>query len=199
MEIIMEETVKIEKIKKSCNVGKKVSNILCIALIVGCVVALAGGIWIFAQGKQFDDMIEQGIEQGIITTGDDVGSVKLIHIEAINASTIHSDIPALQEAIDDHPYAVSYGMTLLATAGFMAVAAVLVKLVGSVFGLIMKEDSPFTDKVIKRIVIVLLAVSAVMLLTTGMAFGVLGAIITWVVYTILDYGKTLQIQSDETL
>ena len=81
----------------------------------------------------------------------------------------------------------------------MAVAAVLVKLVGSVFGLIMKEDSPFTDKVIKRIVIVLLAVSAVMLLTTGMAFGVLGAIITWVVYTILDYGKTLQIQSDETL
>ena len=195
----MEETVKIEKIKKSCNVGKKVSNILCIVLIVGCVLALAGGIWIFTQGRQFDDMVAEGIASGIITTGDDVGSVKLIHIEAIDASTIHSDVPALQEAIDDHPYAISYGMTLLATAGFMAVAAVLVKLVSSVFGLIMKEDSPFTDKVIKRIVVVLLAISAVMFLTSGMAFGVLGAIITWVVYTILDYGKTLQIQSDETL
>lgn len=195
----MEETVKIEKIKKSCNVGKKVSNILCIVLIVGCVLALAGSIWIFNQGRQFDDMVAEGIASGIITTGDDVGSVKLIHIEAIDASTIHSDVPALQEAIDDHPYAISYGMTLLATAGFMAVAAVLVKLVSSVFGLIMKEDSPFTDKVIKRIVVVLLAVSAVMFLTSGMAFGVLGAIITWVVYTILDYGKTLQIQSDETL
>ena len=81
----------------------------------------------------------------------------------------------------------------------MAIAAVLLKLISNVFGLIIKEDSPFTDKVIKKIVIVLGAVTVVMFLTSGMAFGVLGAIITWVVYTILDYGKTLQIQSDETL
>ena len=28
---------------------------------------------------------------------------------------------------------------------------------------------------------------------------VLFALLTWVVYTVLDYGKTLQVQSDETL
>jgi hypothetical protein len=195
----MEENVKIEKIKKSCNVGKIVSNILCIICIVGCVCALIGGIWIFAQGREFDDMIAQGIESGIITTGDDIGSVRMVHIGVIDASTIHSDIPAMQEAINDHPYAISYGMTLMGITAFMAVAAVLIKLISSVFGLIIKEDTPFNDKVIKRVTIVLGAICAVMFLTSGMAFGVLGCVVTWVVYTILDYGKTLQIQSDETL
>ena len=43
------------------------------------------------------------------------------------------------------------------------------------------------------------ASTVVLLLTSGIAFGALGALTTWVVCTVMDYGKTLQTQSDETL
>jgi hypothetical protein len=45
----------------------------------------------------------------------------------------------------------------------------------------------------------MIVLSAVMLFTVSAGFAALGAITTWVVYTIMDYGKTLQVQSDETL
>ena len=195
----MEENVKIAKIKKSCSVGKKVSVILCIICIVGTVLALAGGIIIFSMGKKFDNEMEQAIEEGYISTGSSIGSSNFVHFETFDVSNLHSDIPAWQAAIDDHPYAISYGATCLSIAGITALVAVLMKLMSGTFQLIIKEDSPFTDKVIKRVVIVMIIVSAALFFTTGMAFGALGGIVTWVVYSIMDYGKTLQIQSDETL
>ena len=195
----MEENVKIAKIKKSCKVGKTVTRILCIICIVGAVLALAGGIYIFAMGKEFDNQVQQAIDAGYISTGSSIGSSSAINIQTFDVSNLHSDIPAWQAYIDDHPYAVAYGVTCLSAAGITAVVAILMSLMSSTFGLIIKEDSPFTDKVIKRVVIVMIAISAVMLFTSGFALAALGGILTWVVYAIMDYGKTLQIQSDETL
>ena len=80
-----------------------------------------------------------------------------------------------------------------------AIIAVMMKVTGSVFALIRKEDNPFTDNVIKRVLIVMIVLSGILFLTSGVSLGVLCGILTWVVYTILDYGKTLQIQADETL
>ena len=67
------------------------------------------------------------------------------------------------------------------------------------FKIIREEDNPFTEKAIRRIVKVMIAVSIVMFFTPGSIFGILGLVITWVVRTILDYGRMLQIQADETL
>ena len=79
------------------------------------------------------------------------------------------------------------------------ILAVMLKLIGSVFRIIREEDNPFTDKVINRILTVMVVASIVMFFSPGTVYGILGLIITWVVHTILDYGKTLQIQADETL
>ena len=195
----MEENVKIARIKKSCNVGQKVSGILFVICVIASICALVAGIYIFSIGREFDGYVGQAIEQGIMTEGNSMGTSSVIHIEVFDVNNLHSDIPAWQAAIDDHPYAISSGATFLFLALATAVAAVMTKLLSGVFAMIIKEDSPFTDKVIKRITIVMIAVSVIMFFTTGMAYGVLGGIITWVVYSILDYGKTLQIQSDETL
>ena len=81
----------------------------------------------------------------------------------------------------------------------IAVCAVLMKLISGTFAIIEKEDNPFTDKVIKRVTVVMIIVSAFLFFTAGASFGILGGLVTLVVYSILDYGKTLQIQSDETL
>jgi hypothetical protein len=195
----MEESVKIAKIKKSCNVGKKISNIFFILAIIGCIAALAGSIVIFSMGSDFDTEIQKGIEAGYITEGDDFGASSWVNINVGDVSKLHSDVPAIQNAIDDHPYAITYGSYCMIGAVACVVIAVLMKMISSVFALIIKEDTPFTDKVIKRVVVIMIAISACMLLTTGAAFAALGAITTWVVYSIMDYGKTLQIQSDETL
>ena len=195
----MEENVKIAKIKKSCSVGKKICAILSIVAIVGCVCAAVASFAIFGMGKEFDNKVQQGIEAGIINNENEFGSVKMININVGEVKKWHSDVPALQKILDEQPYSITYGTYCFIMSVACAVVTVMLKFIGSVFELIIKENTPFTDKVIKRVLIVMIVISAILLLTTSTGFGILGGITTWVVYTIMDYGKTLQIQSDETL
>ena len=195
----MEENVKIAMIKKSCSVGKKICAILSIIAIIGCVCAAVASFAIFGMGKEFDNKVQQGIEAGIINSENEFGSVKMININVGTVKKWHSDVPALQKILDEQPYCITYGTYCLIMSIFCAACTVILKLAGSVFELIIKEDTPFNDKVIKRVVIVMIVLSAVMLFTVSAGFAALGAITTWVVYTIMDYGKTLQVQSDETL
>ena len=194
-----EENEKIAKIKKRCHLGKTLSKIFFAICVVGSICALVSGIVIFNMGKDFDNAIAQGVAAGYITSGSSIGAVSGINITVDDVTSLHSDIPAVQEAINDHPYSIYYGTICIIATIITVGVSVLLKLIGSVFDLIIKEDSPFTDKVIKRVTIVLIAVSAVMMLTTSAAFGMLGLVVTLVVHAIMDYGKTLQIQSDETL
>lgn len=195
----MEENVKIAKIKKSSAVGKKICVILTIIAIIGCVCSAVASIAIFSMGKEFDKEVQKGIESGVISEDNEFGSVKMININVGSVKKVHSDIPALQKILDEQPYAITYGFYCFIMSVACAVVTVMLKFVGSVFDLIIKEDTPFNDKVIKRVVIVMIVLSAVMLFTMSAGFAALGGITTWVVYTIMDYGKTLQIQSDETL
>ena len=195
-----EQITKLAKIKKSCRFGRILSVILCIAAICGCVLCLIGSITIFSMGDEFDSNIILLIDKGMINPDEiSYGSVRAVNINLGSADNIHSDIPALQEQIDRHPYAIKYSMTLMIGAIACAIAAILIKLIQNVFATIEKEYSPFTDKVIKKVGIVMGASTVILLLTSGVAFGALGALTTWVVCTVMDYGKTLQTQSDETL
>ena len=195
-----EENVKIAKIKKSSHIGKILATVLTILAIVGCVASIIGSAYIFSMGREFDNIINEGIAKGVVTTDEmDTATARLVNINVGKADSIHSDVPAIQEMIDDHPYAFKFGSTCAGAAVLLAVVAVMMKLVGSVFALIETEDSPFTDKIIKRVTLVLGVTSGLILFTSGVAYGVLGALVTWVVYTVMDYGKTLQIQADETL
>ena len=81
----------------------------------------------------------------------------------------------------------------------MAIFTVLIFLIRSVFAIIEKESTPFTTVVKKRVTLVLIITSVVLFLTSGTAPGVLCILLTWAVNAILDYGVTLQVQSDETL
>ena len=195
-----EENVKLAKIKKSCGIGKKVAVILCIIAIVGSVCAAIAGIALLSKPETFEPEFVKAVESGVITAGESrVGSSKMFNIDLGDPTKWHSDVPSIQKAFDDHPYSMVYGLNCLIIALGTAVVAVMMKLVSSVFDLIVREDSPFCDKVIKRVTILLAVTSGLLLMTSGAALGILAALITWAVYTIMDYGKTLQIQSDETL
>ena len=195
----MNENVKLESIKKSCTVGERVANIFCVIAIVGCVLALISGCVILKMGHEFDDKIAALEESGKVSFSDTIGGYQVMGINLGDATSIESDIPAVQEALKDHPYSIECSMALFGIVIMTAILAVMTKLVGSVFKMIRKEDNPFTDKVIGRVVIVMIVFSAILFLTSGIGKGILCGILTWVVYTILDYGRMLQIQSDETL
>ena len=195
-----DETTKLAKIKKSCHAGKIVARILFIIAVVGTIAAIAGGTIILSMGKDFDRMINDAAEQGYIDKDKDyIGSSRLFGISIGSPDNIESDVPAIKKIIEEQPYSFMFGLYMLIIGFVVAVTAVMLKLVESVFALIEKEETPFSDKVRRRVTIVLAVASGMLLMTTSAGIGVLGIMTTWAVYTILDYGKTLQIQSDETL
>lgn len=186
---------KLEKIKKSCRTGKVVSNILCIIAIVGCVCALISGAAMFAGRADAEPRLVQLQDAGKI----DQDHFSVYYIDLGHPEDWHSDIPALQNMIDEYPFTFSVATYCLLLGGLLAVTAVIMKLISLTFDTIEKEDSPFTDKVIRKVMTVMIFVSAILLMTAGMSQGVMGGLVTWVVYTVMDYGKTLQTESDETL
>lgn len=191
---------KLLKIKKSCHAGKIIANVLCIICIVGCVCSLIAGIALVANADEFEPQIQQIADEGRLDSADNrIVSVRMFSFDSVDPSDWESDLPAMQKALDEHPYCIIYGVYVIMAAGILAVVAVLMKLVNGTFALIEKEDNPFTDKVIKRVTIVLGIISGLLLITSGAAWGLLGGLVTWVVYTVLDYGRILQIQADETL
>lgn len=195
-----EENVKIGRIKKSCHAGKIVSNILCIFFAIGFLASVIGGAMTFAEGKEFDERIQLSEERGYIDNADRIGAARLFNINlGIVPENIESDIPAVQEALADHPRSVMWGSYLLILGLAFAVVAVLSKLVSSIFSLIEKETTPFSDRVKKRVTIAMIITTVILFLTTGTPFGLLFILLTWVVRSVLEYGKTLQIESDETL
>lgn len=191
---------KIVKIKKGCHAGKIVSNIIFVVALAAFVISQISGLWILSKGKDFDDMIRQAEEAGYVDTTNNPTSFSVLEISSTKiAENITSDVPALQEALDDHPQSILYGTYIITMSFALILFAVLTKLIGSVFAMVEKEETPFTDKIRKRVTIILGIMSAMLIFTTGAVYGVLGFLVTWVVNSVLDYGKTLQIQSDETL
>ena len=195
-----EENVKIAKIKKSCHVGKNVSIVLFVLSLVFSVLTLAASIKMWNMGKEFDDMVINGMLSGVVSTNDEIGSASAIKINMGSIpNNMHSDIPAVQAAIDDHPISVAWSCWFLFFFLVLAITAVMFLLLGSVFSIISKEANPFTAKVKKRVTTVLIFTSVILFLTSGTFSGAICLVITWVVNAILDYGMTLQVQADETL
>ena len=195
----MEENVKLEKIKKSCDTGEKVTNVIFVIAVVCSVICLIMITLIANKGEAFEAWVQKGIDSGHITTESSVGSVSAFNITIMNPNTIHSDVQAVRDMIETRPYSVVFIIYCSVGCFILIVLAVMMKLIGSVFRIIREEDNPFTDKAIHRIETVMIVASIVMFFSPGTVYGIMGLVITWVVHNILDYGKTLQIQADETL
>ena len=194
-----EENVKLAKIKKSCRVGKKITSILCVIAIIGCVCAMVAGIALLSNSERFEPEFAKLVDEEKLSTSNGIGKASMFHIDSIDVNNWESDIPALQNALETRPYTTVYGIYCIIISLSIAVASLMMKLLSSVFGLIETENTPFTDAVIKRVTIVMIVISGFLLMTSGAVLGILCGVATWVIYTVMDYGKTLQIQSDETL
>ncbi len=134
-----------------------------------------------------------------ITVGDSIGSSNVISISVMDPANIHSDVQFVRDILDTKPYTTVVIISCVVALLVLIVMAVMMKVISSAFRTIRESENPFTDEVIHKVRTVMIVTSIVLFFTPGMVFGVMGLVLTWIVITIMDYGKTLQIQSDETL
>ncbi len=202
-----QENIKLSRIKKSCKVAGIVTRIAFIMCIIGCVLAIISGIVILANRVDMNATMTEAIESGKeVAVGQRVGGVNF-YLAKIDPNSINlfkyikpeSSIPAWQNYLDETPYAFSAGLTLIGMGFGIGILAFALFQIYSLFDIIKKEDSPFSDKVLKKLLIALIIIDVIVALTVGFGQGAVGGLITWAVYTIMDYGRLLQTQSDETL
>ena len=200
-----EESKKLANVKKSCKGAKIVSKIILVFLIIATVITLVTGIVLIAGRKKFDDDIAKTDPSG--TTFDVELSVGPINLgsfedgEFVANDPLTSDVPAIEKFFEENSNSPSLilGFYLILISSVTAVSAVAFFLITSVFDIILKEGNPFADKAVKRTLIAMIILTVCAASTAGLGFGVLLGFLTWVIYTIMDYGRALKLLSDETL
>ncbi len=220
-----EENTKLARIQKSTKIANVISRIFMIFAIVGCTICVITGVLFLTNPDKYDKMIEEQLatkdEYTYIDEDEDEDAADAVEnemqlednqrfklvdvdiddIEKLKNTELESSVPALQNYFDEHEGSISLslGLYILLAGVACGVLAASLGLISSVFAIILKEGNPFSDKVMKRVVISMIIISVVIALTSGFGFAILLGFITWVIYTILDYGRTLKTLSDETL
>ncbi len=202
-----QENIKLARIKRSCKVAGIVTRVAFMICIVGSVISLIAGIVTVSTRKSMEPAITQALEEHEeVAIGQKVGGVNVYlakvdpgSIKLFKSLKLESSIPAWQKIMDETPYAFSLGMMMIGMSIGIAVLAFALFQIYSVFDIIKKEDTPFSEKVLKKLLIALIIVDVIIALTTGLGQAAIGGLIIWAVYSIMDYGRVLQIQSDETL
>lgn len=200
-----EENKKLLNVQRSCKGAKIVSKIIVIALIVATVLSLVSSIVLIAGRKKYDQQMINSAQEGHgFKTQIKFGSIVVADIvdgEVQLKDTMDSDVPAVQEFFDENADSPSLliGLYLILISVMLAFVSVAFTLISSVFDIILKEGNPFTDKAINRTLLAMIIICILLASTSGIGFGILGGFLTWVVYTIMDYGRVLKIQADETL
>lgn len=179
------QNTKLANVKKSCKIAAIISKVFTIIFIVATVLCIAGAIFTFVvKDPASNPMLNSEDIQVMLNSG-------LFHVQ--------SSIPSLNEKVQNIAPTIILGVYILVIALYMAIMAGVMALIGSIFKLIIKEETPFSSNVVTRLLIAMIIISTCIFLSVGVGSGVLAFFITWVIYTIMDYGRALQIQSDETL
>ena len=193
------ENEKLLQIKKSCKGVKTVSQILLIISIVAFSISVIMGIVFIANSSKIDPILQaaekdENLDIKLVFKGIQVGTIDLPEPDDWSSS-----VPALQQKFDEGSYSFIFGLYLFIVAGAILTTIIILLLIRSIFNIILKEETPFCDKVIKRLLITLIVATVFIGFTVGWSFAILAGFATWAIITIMEYGKQLQLQSDETL
>ncbi|MBR4278381.1 MAG: hypothetical protein IKQ28_08080 [Lachnospiraceae bacterium] len=184
-----------------------VTRIVFILCVVASMILIVTSIVMIADRTNMNAQIKAGIEgANDVDVTKKVGPVN-VHLLRFSKDSfditkyqkIESSIPALEKALSDTPYSLTLGFTLLTAGLNVVLLAIAMFQLYSVFDIIGKEDSPFTQRVLKKLLFALIVIDIVIAFTAGLGTAAVAGLVTWALYTIMDYGRLLQTQSDETL
>ena len=202
---------KLERIRKSCRIGQVICRIIRIICIVGAVSAIVGAVLC---GVGLGRMEAGGTSPLIV--GENGQPLTKEEFDAAIASDPEAAALAqggLKDALGSmgslggaatlSPDSVSFSGKLVLICIFAAVmsaaTAFVFVLFGQVFDALIREESPFTETVMKKLRINFIILTVVMLMMIGVFPALIAGFLFWCIYNIFDYGCVLQTESDETL
>lgn len=190
-----EENEKLSRVRKSFKTAKIVGRITEIILIVAFLMLLVTGIVLIANSKRFNEKLAEDATVSI-----DVPLTDLKDGKVDLSNTFESDVPAVQKMIDENNVAAFFGLFFIGLSLIFPFLAAIMHFFAGACKDILEDNTPFSKRARKKILVAMILLTVGVSLTKGgIASGVVLAIVTWCIYTILDYGALLQLESDETL
>ena len=185
---MIEQNQRLEEIKKRCKTSSKVIRVIQIIAIVGLIGSLVGTIWCFVMKETINTEIAKQVSNGVATIENfkiDGGMLKV----AINYDEM------FQRGDYATPLCINFGIATVITA----ITAYLLTLLKKVFDNLIKDNNPFSDSNMKYIKTSFIVMSVILLIFAGIGAGVICGLLCWCIYSILEYGRELQVEVDETL
>ena len=186
-----EEELKLEKVKKSCNITAKVSQVLEVIMIVGAILCVVGAACCFGFRNEINSTITSSVDmsENFMTSFENASDIGGLITFSFNPESMMS--------------AGEYGQVAAIYCIFggviCAMVAAVFDVIRRIFKIIKTSETPFTEAVLKKIRVLFIIISVEILLMVGLGDAAIVALICWSIYNILDYGFTLQKQVDETL
>ncbi len=204
------KTEKIARIKKSCKIGMIICRILSIICIVGAVASLIGMITMLvvpdtilegasvATGDAYASVQEDlSLTESDITIDDltnDAGGI------ALGPFAEESGLPGMANPfLKEASFSTQILFVTIFAAVLCALGAFIWFLFSQVFSVIQKEESPFADTVMNKLKINFILLTVMLGISIGIGAAAVAAFLFWCIYNIFDYGRLLQVESDETL
>ena len=185
-----EEALKLEKIKNSCNVTAKVALVLEILLSVIAFISL---VCVFVCARFQDDIDQTMGEQVAIDMQEDMVQ-SFQSIGGLFRIVINSG-----EMIENGHFGMLLALYCLSATILLVMVVIVIDLIRKIFKTIKISETPFSEEVLKKLRRMFIVIAIVLLLMSGVGMALMVGLIGWCIYTILDYGFTLQKQVDEML
>lgn len=184
------QELKLQKIKKSCNIASKVVTVFFTIMIVAFVLLTSSTVLAMFNLKAVNEMVLEAEEAGTIESSVSIQSLKF-----------ESDVPAVQEFIENSDYVYALGVIFYMIIGniYIIASAIILGMIRHIFKILKESESPFDEKILRTLGLVLAFTAIIIGLSIGIGFGVVVGLVFWCIYNFFSYGCELQKLSDETL
>ena len=163
-------------------------GILNIFPMIGVIGSLVGAIIVFLQKENVNQQAAEAVKAGTLTVDD----------LRIGGPGLHFMID-YSGAFEAGNYAVPIIISCVTAAVICVVTVVLLTLFKRIFTELTREETPFSDTVMGRLKTCFIIMAVILAIFVGLGVGIIGGLFMWCIYSILDYGKVLQTEVDETL
>ncbi len=202
---------KLEQIKKSCKVGQVLCRIFFILCIIGVVGGIVGAVLSGVGGAQLKKHGYSALitdENGNMISKEEIDTA--IAEDPDYQAFIETDFPEFMDSMGTLGFLGNYvpeSADFITRLVIICLIAAIVsgftgfvfRLFGQVFEVVVREESPFTEVVMKKLRINFILLIVVMFLAMGLGAALVSGFLFWCIYSIFDYGCILQTEADETI
>ena len=188
-----EQNLKLETIKKRCVTSKKVISILQVIAIIGIVASLIGAICCITM----KDTINNGIAESVAQGKTKIEDVKIKNVKI--SSGLLDIMIDYEEFYKTGNYATPVTIKCVIATVITSIVCYLLGLFKKIFDNLINEDNPFSDKILNNLKNCFIVITVILVVFVGIGPGVIGGLLCWCIYSILEYGKLLQTEVDEIL